>query len=54
MPNERIKQLQDQIYSMECAYDDLMLNYKDEYDALHRELRELEEGFKFKRIHPRE
>ena len=39
---ERIKELQRQIYSMECAYDDLLINYKDEWDALHRELRELE------------
>ncbi len=39
---ERIKQIKHQIYSMECAYDDLMTNYKDEYEDLQRELQELQ------------
>lgn len=40
--NERIKQIEHQMYSMECAYDDLMTNHKDEYDALYQELIELQ------------
>ena len=42
MTNERISAIERQIYSMECAYDDLMTNYKDEYEALQRELLELQ------------
>ena len=38
---ERIKEIEQQIYSMECAYDDLMLNHKGEWDTLHTELRKL-------------
>lgn len=39
---ERIKELTNQIFSMECAYDDLMTNYADEYEALKNKLRELQ------------
>lgn len=44
MPNKdkKIKELQRHIYSMECAYDDLITNYSDIYEALRKELRELQ------------
>jgi len=38
----RMEEIIRQIYSMENAYDDCMTNYLEEWEALHRELKELE------------
>lgn len=45
MPEEEIdkeiKRIDRKIYCMECAYDDLITNHKDEWDTLHSKLSKL-------------